>query len=125
MILKLLLDMPPVFTSIIEVRTRHETPGGMMTGSFDLVWGRIVRAEGEPFHQKTGRPFTYSVVHGSVVPSTTNRILPRSHFLEAYRRAPVKGPGQLQDLQGPSYLFAILADPRVSPGFSGWRPPAW
>ena len=29
---------------------------------------------------------------------------------------PLHGPGQLQDLQGPSYLFAILTDPRVATG---------
>src|SRR5262249_46266778 len=64
--------------------------------------------------QKTGRSFRYAIRGGCVVPSTTNRQLPRSHFARAYERAPLRGPGQLQDLQGPSYLFAILADSRVS-----------
>jgi hypothetical protein len=48
-----------------------------------------------------------------VVPSTTYRLLPRSQFARAFERAPLGGPGQLQDLQGPSYLFAILTDPRI------------
>ena len=43
----------------------------------------------------------------------TNRLLPRSQFARAFERAPLGGPGQLQDLQGPSYLFAILTDPRI------------
>jgi hypothetical protein len=80
---------------------------------FDLVWQRIVALQGETFRQKTGRSFSYAIRSGCVVPSTTNRQLPRSQFARAYERAPLRGPGQLQDLQGPSYLFAILADPRV------------
>ena len=83
-----------------------------MTG-FDAVWHRIVALQGQTFHQKTGKPFRYRVPGNSVVPSTTNRQLPRSHFARAYERAPIAGPGQLQDLQGPSYLYAILTDPRV------------
>jgi hypothetical protein len=81
---------------------------------FDIVWQRIVALQGEMFRQKTGRSFSYAIRSGCVVPSTTTRQLPRSQFARAYERAPLRGPGQLQDLQGPSYLFAILADPRVS-----------
>jgi hypothetical protein len=88
-----------------------------LTG-FDVVWQRIVALEGEAFRQKTGRPFCYRISGNCVVPSTTNRLLPRSQFARAYDR-PLTGPGQLQDLQGPSYLFAILTDPRVAAGGPG------
>ena len=84
-----------------------------MTG-FDVVWQRIVALQGEMFRQKTGRPFRYQVTSNSVVPSTTSRRLPRSAFARAFDRVPLRGPGQLQDLQGPSYLFAILTDVRVT-----------
>jgi hypothetical protein len=80
---------------------------------FLRVWQRIVELQGQTFHQKTGRPFTYTVTGGSVIPSTTNRLLAKSQFARAYERAPLRGPRQLQDLQGPSYLYAILTDPRV------------
>lgn len=82
-------------------------------GSFDQVWQRIVALRGETFYQKMGKPFTYAVSGNSLKPSTTNRQLPRSHFAQAFARAPLDGPGQLQDLQGPSYLFAILTHPRI------------
>jgi len=82
--------------------------------SFDEVWQRIVTLRGEIFYQKRGQPFTYAVSGNSLKPSTTNRQLPRSHFARAFARAPLDGPGQLQDLQGPSYLFAILTDRRVT-----------
>lgn len=63
---------------------------------------------------KRGQPFTYTVIGSSVRPSTTNRMLPRSQFEAARKRLPVSGPGELSDLQGPSYLFAILTDSRIA-----------
>jgi len=81
---------------------------------FDVVWQRIVTLQGQTFCQKRGKAFRYRVSGNSVVPSTTSRQLARSQFARAYERAPLRGPGQLQDLQGPSYLFAILTDARVT-----------
>ncbi len=80
---------------------------------FEDVWKRIVACEGAVFRQLRGKEFRYRVTGGSVVPTTTNRQLAKSHFARAYERLPVSGPGELQDLQGPSYLYAILTDPRV------------
>ena len=81
---------------------------------FDEVWRRIIDLQGQTFHQKTGRPFTYKAMHGCVPPSTANRQLARSQFGRAYERASPRGPSQLQDLQGPSYRYAILSDLRVA-----------
>ena len=93
---------------------------------FDVVWRRIVALAGETFHQRKGKPFTYAISGGCVVPGTTNRRLPRSQFARAYQRAPMHGPGQLHDLQGPSFLFAILTDPRVAAtdASAPWHPDA-
>jgi hypothetical protein len=82
---------------------------------FDEVWLRIERFAGEEFRQVAGKGFTYTVHGGVLTPSTANRNLPRSSFHEAFERMPVDGPGKLNDLQGPSYLFAILSDPRICP----------
>lgn len=81
---------------------------------FTPIWDRIEALAGSEFRQKTGRQFTYTVTGNAVAPSTTNRMLTRTQFQKAYERSPLQGPGQLQDLQGPSYLFAILTDPRVA-----------
>jgi len=81
---------------------------------FADVWQRIVLLQGQTFYQKTGKPFTYTVSGNSVRLQTTNRQLSRSQFSRAFDRVPLHGPGQLQDLQGPSYLFAILTDTRVT-----------
>lgn len=80
---------------------------------FDAIWRRITAYEGELFHQKQGKPFRYSVVGAAISPSTTNRMLSRGQFAKAFARMPIAGPGELQDLQGPSYLYAILTDQRV------------
>jgi len=90
---------------------------------FTTVWDRIASLAGSTFNQKTGRPFTYSLVGNAIVPSTTNRLLARTQFQRAYERSPLSGPGKLRDLQGPSYLFAILTDPRVATGSNEGRGP--
>ena len=84
--------------------------------NFTPIWDRIAAHAGSEFRQKTGRQFTYSLTGNAITPSTTNRVLARTQFEKAYERSPLRGPGQLQDLQGPSYLFAILTDPRVATG---------
>jgi predicted nucleic-acid-binding Zn-ribbon protein len=85
--------------------------------NFEAAWTLILRHQGEEFFQLEGKPFTYRVCGNTVVPSTTNRNLSRSQFEKAWERMPVEGPGALQDLQGPSYLYAILTDSRI------WEPP--
>jgi hypothetical protein len=60
--------------------------------SFDTLWHRIVTLQGETFYQKRGQPFRYRVSGNKVVPSTTNRQLPRSHFARAYQRSPIGWP---------------------------------
>lgn len=76
------------------------------------IWSRIVQHAGEEFRQYRGKPFTYSVTGNVLRPSTTNWNIPRSQFELAYKRD-FKKVSDLQDLQGPSYLFAILSDTRI------------
>jgi len=51
--------------------------------SFETVWQRIVALDGEQFRQKRGRQFRYAISGSSLIPSTRNRQLPRSHFAKA------------------------------------------
>lgn len=82
------------------------------------TWAKITQMAGTEFHTKTGKAFSYDISGNMVSLKNTNRSLPRSHFERALERMPVSGPGQLQDLQGPSYIFAILSDPRIGSGSS-------
>jgi hypothetical protein len=79
----------------------------------DAVWERIRHHSDETFYQVRGKSFTYSIRGNSLKPDRTNRQLTQSQFAKALERLPVSGPGALQDLQGPSYIYAILMDPRI------------
>lgn len=81
--------------------------------TFDQVWQRVVELEGCEFRQVRGKVFTYKMVGNSLVPSTTNYLIPKSQFEKAWERMPVKGPAAISDLIGPSYLFALLMDTRI------------
>ena len=81
--------------------------------SIELVWSRIVAHQGETFRQKRGKPFTYRVTGGAVHPDTTNQVLARSEFARALERMPLGGPGEINDLRGPSYIYAIVMDDRI------------
>lgn len=87
-----------------------------MKADMDAVWGRIEAQAGEAFTQVLGARFTYRVAGGYVVPDRTVQQIPRSHFARALELVPLSGPGEVQNLRGPSYIFAILMDPRIRAG---------
>lgn len=78
------------------------------------IWARIVAAAGQRFQTTTGKPFTYRVSGSVLRPSRTNRNLHQSQFERAWALRPLRNVAQLQwQVQGPSYIFAILTDPRI------------
>ncbi|SEB27566.1 hypothetical protein [Paenibacillus sp. 276b] len=81
---------------------------------FELVWQKILELEGEEFWQLRGKGFKYKVSGNSLILSTTNYSIPKSQAEAAWRKMPLKGPGQINDLVAPSYLFALLSDTRVT-----------
>lgn len=80
---------------------------------FEQVWQHIIELEGSQFQQVRGKNFTYSVSSNTIIPSTTNYLIPRSQIEKAWSRKPFTGPGALSDLIAPSYLFVILTDSRI------------
>ena len=81
--------------------------------SIEVVWSRILQHEGERFETLTGRPFTYTVTGHVLRTDRTDFNLPRSQFEKALDLVPAAGPGELRDLRGPSYIYAILHDKRI------------
>ncbi len=81
---------------------------------FEPVWKRILAHEGETFRQVRGGEFTYTVAGQTLRLSRTNQNLSFSTLKQAYDRLPASGPGEFQDLRGPSYLYAILTDSRIA-----------
>jgi hypothetical protein len=89
----------------------HEVKG--MPHNLEAVWERIEAHQGEEFRQLRGQVFRYSAKGSYITPTTTNHNIPKQHFGDALRLVPLKGPGQINHLRGPSYIFAILMDPRI------------
>lgn len=83
---------------------------------FDDIWERIKKHQGGEFHQIRGQAFTYDVIGSSVIPSTTNQQLPKSHFEKSFKQVPLENTVGIQHLRGPSYIFAILMDERIRHG---------
>lgn len=84
-----------------------------MSAEFDRVWRRIETYAGETFHQVRGGAFTYEVRSGAVWPDRTTRAIARSQFEQAHDLVPLPSTRPVQHLQAPSYIYAILMDPRV------------
>ncbi len=81
---------------------------------FDMIWSRIRRHQGQTFHQIRGGAFTYEVTTSAVLPDRTNQLLPKAHFEQAWELMPLRSTVPVQHLRGPSYLYAILMDARIS-----------
>jgi len=82
--------------------------------TFDDVWIRIRRHAGEEFRTVRGLLFTYRLEAGALVPDRTEYRLGESTFRTAFALMPLSGPGQISKVvRGPSYVFAILTDPRI------------
>lgn len=78
------------------------------------LWKRIESHAGEVFRQIRGGEFTYDVPGNFVNLHRTKRHIPRKDFEEAYSNFPLKNTSTLQHLQGPSYIYAILTDERIT-----------
>ena len=87
---------------------------------FDTIWAKIRKHASEPFHSKRGHGFTYEIASVSVITikrPTFERNVSRSVFEQAYARGlPMDGPGKINDLQAPAFVWAILHDRRIVPG---------
>jgi hypothetical protein len=72
--------------------------------------------EGATFTQVRGNKFKFRAHETYLELDRTNHNVPRAHVAKALARWPISGPGQLQDLRGPSYIYALLVDARVRNG---------
>lgn len=81
---------------------------------FQNIWNRILANEGAVFHTISGLPLTYRVEGEGIRPSRTNYFLHKRNFEVAFERMPIAKPSDINEVRGPSYVFAILTDPRIS-----------
>ncbi|GGA23782.1 hypothetical protein [Neptunicoccus cionae] len=82
--------------------------------SIEEVWKRIRSLEGDTFHTKTGKLFTFTVSGDVLRVSRTEYNLSKGNFAKGLENAPFDGPGAVQSIvRGPAYVWAILHDVRV------------
>ena len=87
-----------------------------MTADLATVWSRIRQHEGEGFQLIRGDVFTYEMFDNYLRPVGRVRHLSRTSFGKALARVPLDGYQSVKDLQGLSYVYAILMDPRIQRG---------
>lgn len=82
----------------------------------EAVWQAVTEHAGEVFWTISGLPFHYEVDGGRLLTDHTNHWIHRSQLKAALDLWPVAGPSALKNVvRGPSYLYALLADPRIMP----------
>lgn len=79
----------------------------------DRVWTRTLRHAGDEFHQVRGKPFTYRARGRTIYLDTTNRMISRTAIERALARVPLTATTDVIDLSAPSYVYALLTDPRI------------
>jgi hypothetical protein len=60
-----------------------------------------------------GAAFRYEVTGGHVLPERTNQQIPKFHFEKALAFVPLADTTAIQNLRGPSFIYAILMDPSI------------
>src|SRR5262245_23653549 len=88
-------------------------PQVMNVIGIDELWVRLARHESDEFRQIRGRRFRYRLTDSGLVPDTTDWVIPRTHLAQGLERVPLRNTTPVQDLFGPSYIYAILMDPRI------------
>jgi hypothetical protein len=97
--------------------SKHEIEeASSVTHSIGDVWPRIEAHAGEDFKLIGRRVFQYEVPGNYLRPIGRVRHLSRTNFSKALDRLPLHNTGSVRDLQGPSYVFAILMDDRIRRG---------
>lgn len=81
---------------------------------FDRIWTNILKHEGEEFYTVTGKPCSYRISGNQIVLLNTNRNISRSNIECALDVVnPTVSKLERMNLQGPSYIMAIITDSRI------------
>lgn len=95
-----------------------------MNDSINQIWSLIITHEGHIFTQKKGGKFSY-VINGNTIQPIRhfsgekrfiNRKIPKGDFSKALELCPISKPSDINFLQGPSFIYGILTDKRISCG---------
>lgn len=84
-----------------------------MTITIEEIWRRIEAHAGADFRLIGGDVFQYEVPGNYLRPVGRVRHLSRTNFGKALPRLPLENTTDVKDLQGSSYVYAILMDSRI------------
>ena len=80
----------------------------------DRIWTNISNHQGEELNTVRGRTCSYKIAGNQIVLLNTNRNIPRSNIEQALAVInPTVSKLEAMNLQGPSYILAIINDPRI------------
>ena len=101
-------------TSLTKILTKN-TLFHIMVPTLNEIWEKIKTFEGEKFRTIRNLEFTYEITGDVIIPSRTEYNIGKSDVGKVLERVPLKGPGEItNDVRGPSYIWAILHDSRIS-----------
>ena len=80
---------------------------------FEVVWRRLCEHAGETFVLARGDEFTYAVAADGLMVTGLKAPMHMTGLRQAVARLPFASVRDVQDLWGPSHLFAILMDSRI------------
>ncbi len=89
---------------------------GRPSPNVDEVWRRIEAHTGQTFRQIRGGEFTYTATSSYISLDRTRQNIPKAHSEKALAMVPLSDTVPLQDLRGPSYIYAVLMDRRIRGG---------
>ena len=80
---------------------------------FDAVWQRLCDHAGETFVLSRGDRFSYAVAADGLMVTGLRAPIHLLALRDAVQRVPLASHLDVQDLWGPSYLYALLSDQRI------------
>ncbi len=82
----------------------------------EILWAKIQQHQGETFYTVQNKELVYEVVGNMLYHNLTSVGIPRSAFVKAASLNPKNTAALHSKVRGPSYVYAIITDPRIKCG---------
>jgi hypothetical protein len=79
----------------------------------EILWAKIQQHQGETFYTVRKKELVYEVVGDMLYHNLTSAGIPRSDFVKAASLNPKNTAALHSKVRGPSYVYAIITDPRI------------
>lgn len=79
----------------------------------EILWAKIQQHQGETFYTGRNKELVYKIVGDMLYHNLTAAGIPRSDFVKAASLNPKNTAALHSKVRGPSYVYAIITDPRI------------